>query len=33
MELRGSAGAEDEEDEEEEVLPLRTPRRLFVSVT
>ena len=33
MELRGSAGAEDEEDEEEEVLPLRVPRRVFVSVT
>lgn len=33
MELRGSEGAEDEEDEVEEVLPLRAPRRVFVSVT
>lgn len=33
MELRGSGGAEEEEDEEEEVLPLRVPRRVFVSVT
>lgn len=33
MELRGSAGAEDEEEEDEEVLPLRAPRRVFVSVT
>lgn len=33
MELRGSEGAEEEEDEEEEELPLRVPRRVFVSVT
>ena len=33
MELRGSAGAEEEEDDEDEVLPLRVPRRVFVSVT
>lgn len=33
MELKGSGGAEEEEDEEEEVLPLRVPRRVFVSVT
>lgn len=33
MELRGSTGAEEEEEEDEEVLPLRAPRRVFVSVT
>ena len=33
MEVRGSAGAEEEDDEDEEVLPLRAPRRVFVSVT
>lgn len=33
MELRGSVGAEDEEEDVEEVLPLRGPRRVFVSVT
>lgn len=33
MELRGSAGADEEEEEDEEVLPLRAPRRVFVSVT
>lgn len=33
MELRGSVGTDEEEDEEEEVLPLRAPRRVFVSVT
>lgn len=33
MELRGSGGAEEEEEEDEEVLPLRAPRRVFVSVT
>lgn len=33
MELRGSAGAEEQEEEDEEVLPLRAPRRVFVSVT
>lgn len=33
MELRGSAGAEEDEEEDEEVLPLRAPRRVFVSVT
>lgn len=33
MELRGSVGAEDEEEEDEEVLPLRAPRRVLVSVT
>lgn len=32
MELSGSVGAEDEE-EEEDVLPLRAPWRVFVSVT
>lgn len=33
IELRGSVGADDEEEEDEEVLPLRAPRRVFVSVT
>lgn len=33
MELRGSVGAEEDEEEDEEVLPLRAPRRVFVSVT
>lgn len=33
MELRGSGGTEEEEEDEEEVLPLRAPRRVFVSVT
>lgn len=32
-ELRGSGGTEEEEEEDEEVLPLRAPRRVFVSVT
>lgn len=32
MELSGSVGTEDDE-EEEDVLALRTPRRFFVSVT
>lgn len=33
MELRGSGGTEEEDEEDEEVLPLRAPRRVFVSVT
>lgn len=33
MEVRGSMGAEEEDDEDEEVLPLRAPRRVFASVT
>lgn len=33
IELRGSVGADDEEEEDEEVLPLRAPRRVLVSVT
>lgn len=33
MELRGSGGTEEEEEEDEDVLPLRVPRRVFVSVT
>lgn len=33
MELRGSGGTEEEEEEVEEVLPLRAPRWVLVSVT
>lgn len=33
IELRGSVGADDEEEEDEEVLPLRAPCRVLVSVT
>lgn len=33
MELRGSGATEEEDEEDEEVLPLRAPRWVFVSVT